>query len=217
MTGNIRKHGKLGFSVIAVSIAISAATLVSSRNAGAANVSGIMSYRNGSAANRRQLHFEDNTTGDIYVAPTTPDGSFTADLPPGSYDLRAERGVIIVYNIRVDKEDVNVGHVVEPPMLDPLRPFQHEGVAEAIVDNPPPSTANLGGRPLQAMKYGHEAMAPFGAPVGTPVPQSTPLGEGPEAAPMPSYPSAMMGESPGAVPTPSVPDAQSYPSSSMMK
>ncbi len=155
--------GKLRFSAIALSIVLAAATLAGSRNVGAANVSGTMSYRNGSAAAKRQLHYENRTTGDIYVAPTNPDGSFTADLPPGLYDLRAERGVILAYKIRVDKEDVNVGHVVEPAPLDVLRPFQHEGVAE-----------------------GHEAMAPFGAPVGTPAPESTPLGEAtPAAVPSP--------------------------------
>ena len=216
MTGNTRKCGRLGFSAIAVSILLSAATLAGSRTAGAANVSGIMSYRNGSAANRRQLHFEDETTGDIYVAPTTPDGSFTADLPPGTYDLRAERGVIIRYDIRVDKEDVNIGHVVEPPMFDVWRPFQHEGVAETVVDNPAPSTANLGGRPLQAMKYGHEAMAPFGAPVGTPAPESTPLGEAPQAMPTPSSPSAMTEPSYQTSPSyasPSYPSSPAYPTS----
>ncbi len=184
---NISMTKKLRFSAIALSIAFAAATLAGSRNAGAANVSGTMSYRNGSAAAKRQLHYENRTTGDIYVAPTEPDGSFTADLPPGLYDLRAERGVILAYKIRVDKEDLNVGHVVEPAPLDVLRPFQHEGVAEAIVENAAPATANLGGRPLQAMKYGYEAMAPFGAPVGTPAPESTPLGEAtPNAAPSPS-------------------------------
>ena len=183
---NLRINRKLRFSAIAVSIALAAATIAGSRNAGAANVSGIMSYRNGGAAAKRQLHYENRTTGDIYVAPTNPDGSFTADLPPGLYDLRAERGVILAYKIRVDNADLNVGHVVEPAPLDYHRPFQHEGVAEAIVDNPAPATANFAGRPLQAMRYGYEAVAPFGAP-GTPAPQSTPLGEAtPEAAPSPS-------------------------------
>jgi hypothetical protein len=162
---------------IALLLVLCAAMMAGSRSAGAANVSGVMSYRNGKAADKRQLHYENRTTNDIYVAPTNPDGSFTADLPPGVYDLRAERGVIIASKIRVGDEDINIGHVVEPPMLDPMRPFQHEGVAESIVDNAAPSTANLGGRPLQAMKYGHEAMAPFGAPVGTPAPEGTPLGE----------------------------------------
>jgi hypothetical protein len=186
---NIRNSGKLRLLVMATSIALAAAMVAGSRNAGAANVSGIMSYRNGSAATKRQLHYEDRTTGDIYVAPTNPDGSFTADLPPGLYDLRAERGVILAYKIRVDNADVNVGHVVEPAPLDVMRPFQREGVADVIVVNPAPATANLGGRPLQAMRYGYEAVAPFSAP-GTPAPQSTPLGEmTPGAA---ASPSAMM-------------------------
>ena len=146
--------------------------------AGAANVSGMMSYRNGKPAERRQLHYENRVTSDIYVAPTTPDGSFTADLPPGVYDLRAERGVVLVSRIRVDSADINVGHVLEPAPLDVRRPFEREGVADTLVESPAPATSNvISGRPLEAMKYGHEAIAPFGAPVGTPAPESTPLGE----------------------------------------
>jgi hypothetical protein len=144
----------------------------------AAIVSGTMSYRDGSPATRRQLHYENVVTSDIYVAPTKPDGSFSADLPPGVYDLRAERGVVLAGRIHVNNQDVNVGHVVEPAPLDFRRPFEHEGVAEAIVDNPAPATANItSGRPIEGMKYGHEALAPFGAPVGTPAPRETPLGE----------------------------------------
>ncbi len=162
--------------------------------AGAANVSGMMSYRNGKPAERRQLHYENRVTSDIYVAPTTPDGSFTADLPPGVYDLRAERGLILVSRIRVDNADINVGHVLEPAPLDVRRPFEREGVADTLVESPAPATSNvISGRPLEAMKYGHEAMAPFGAPVGTPAPQSTPLGEATPVAE--ATPGAM--ESPG--------------------
>jgi len=182
---NIRTIIKLRFSVIALSMAFVVATLAGLRSAGAAIVSGTMSYQNGRAAEKRQLHYENRVTGDIYVAPTNPDGSFAADLPPGVYDLRAERGVILAYKIRVDKQDVSVGHVVEPAPLDYHRPFQHEGVGEAIVENPAPATANLSGRAVQAMRYGHEAVAPLSAP-GTPAPQSTPLGEVPDAAPSPS-------------------------------
>ena len=188
-SSNLGINRKPGFSAIALLIALVAATIAGSRSAGAANVSGVMSYRNGKPADKRQLHYENRTTSDIYVAPTNPDGSFTADLPPGVYDLRAERGVIIASKIYVGDQDINIGHVVEPPLFDPLRPFQREGVAESIVDNAAPATANLGGRPLQAMKYGHEAMAPFGAPVGTPAPEGTPLGEPtPNAMPSPSAP-----------------------------
>ena len=144
----------------------------------AAIVRGTMTYRNGQPADKRELHFENRVTDDIYIAPTKTDGSFSADLPPGVYDLRAERGVVLDSKIHVDNQDVNIGHVVEPAPLDVRRPFEHEGVAEAIVDSPAPATANItSGRPIAGMKYGHEALAPFGPPVGTPAPQETPLGE----------------------------------------
>ena len=187
---------KLRFAAAALSVAVAAGLAAGARIAGAANVSGLMSYRDGKPAERRQLHYENRVTSDIYVAPTKPDGSFTADLPPGLYDLRAERGVILASKIRVDAEDVNIGHVVEPVPLDVRRPFEREGVAEALVESPAPATANLtSGRPLEAMKYGHQAIAPFGAPVGTPAPQNTPLGEAtPVAA---ASPSAMESPLPG--------------------
>ncbi len=183
---NVRSGRKLGFAAVVVSLAVAAGLAAGARIAGAANVSGLMSYRDGRPAERRWLHYENRVTNDIYIAPTKPDGSFTADLPPGLYDLRAERGVIVASKIRVDAQDVNLGHVVEPAALDVCRPFENEGVAEALIDSPAPATANLSGRPLQAMNYGHEAMAPVGAPA-TPAPQSTPLGEAtPVAAASPS-------------------------------
>jgi hypothetical protein len=189
-----RRSRRLGFAAVALSVAVGVGAAAGTRNAGAANVSGLMSYRDGRPADKRQLHYENRVTSDIYVAPTKPDGTFTADLPPGFYDLRAERGLVLASKIRVDKEDVNVGHVIEPAPLDVRRPFEREGVAETILDSPAPATANVtSGRPLAAMKYGHEAIAPFGAPVGTPAPQNTPLGEAtPVAA---ASPGAM--ESPG--------------------
>jgi hypothetical protein len=190
-----RKAGRnLSFAAIALSVAVGAGVVAGTRMAGAANVSGMMSYRDGKPAERRQLHYENEVTSDIFVAPTKPDGSFNADLPPGFYDLRAERGLVLVSKIRVDDNDINVGHVVEPAPLDLRRPFEREGVAESLLESPAPATANVvSGRPLEAMKYGHEAIAPFGAPVGTPAPQSTPLGEAtPVAA---ASPGAM--ESPG--------------------
>jgi hypothetical protein len=195
-TSNSRSSRNLRSAAITVFLLVAIATCLGAltRIAGAANVSGTMLYRDGKPADKRQLHYENVVTSDIYVAPTQPDGSFTADLPPGLYDLRAERGVVLASGIRVDNQDVSIGHVVEPAPLDLRRPFEHEGVAESIVDSPAPATANIvSGRPLAAMKYGHEAIAPFGAPVGTPAPQETPLGE---ATPVPvGSPGAM--ESPG--------------------
>ena len=177
-TSNSRSSRNLRFAAVALLAAVATCLGALSQIAGAANVSGTMLYRDGKPADKRQLHYENVVTDDIYVAPTQPDGSFTADLPPGLYDLRAERGLVLASGIRVDNQDVNVGHVVEPAPLDVRRPFEHEGVADSIVDSPAPATANIvSGRPLAAMKYGHEAIAPFGAPAGTPAPQETPLGE----------------------------------------
>lgn len=191
---NHRSGRKLRFAAVALSVTVAAGLNTGARIAGAANVSGLMSYRDGKPAERRWLHYENRVTSDIYIAPTKPDGSFTADLPPGLYDLRAERGVILAGKIRVDAQDVYIGHVVEPALLDVRRPFENEGVAEALVESPAPATANLTGRPLEAMKYGHELMAPFGAP-GTPAPQSTPLGEAtPVAAASPSTMQAPSGK-----------------------
>jgi len=168
----------VSFTAIVLSVAAGLGIAAGTRIARAANVSGLMSYRDGKPADKRQLHYENRVTSDIYVAPTNPDGSFTADLPPGFYDLRAERGLVLASKIRVDNKDLNIGHVVEPAPLDVRRPFEREGVAESLVESPAPATANvISGRPLEAMRYGHEAIAPFGAPVGTPAPQNTPLGE----------------------------------------
>ena len=190
-----RKTGRnRRFAVAALSVAVCAGLAYGARIAGAANVSGLMLYRDGKPADKRQLHYENRVTSDIFVAPTKPDGSFTADLPPGYYDLRAERGLVLASKIRVDSDDVNVGHVVEPAPLAVRRLFERQGVADTIVDSPAPATANVtSGRAIAGMKYGHEALAPFGAPVGTPAPQSTPLGEATPVAV--ASPGAM--ESPG--------------------
>src|SRR5580692_4072303 len=151
-----RKSGRnLRFAVVVLSVAVGAGIVAGTRMAGAANVSGVMSYRDGRPAERRQLHYENRVTSDIFVAPTKPDGSFTADLPPGFYDLRAERGLVLISRIRVDSDDINVGHVLEPAPLDVRRPFEREGVAETVVESPAPATSNvISGRPLEAMKYG---------------------------------------------------------------
>src|SRR5258708_36546213 len=119
--------------------------------AGAANVSGMMSYRDGKPAERRQLHYENEVTSDIFVAPTKPDGSFTADLPPGFYDLRAERGLVLLGRIRVDSGDINVGHLIEPAPLDDPRPFAPAGFPETGVESPAHATSTVvPARPLQA-------------------------------------------------------------------
>src|ERR1700733_10129963 len=192
---NRNSSRSLRCAAAALSVAVGAGLAVGVQIARAANVSGLMSYRDGKAADRRQLHYENRVTSDIFVAPTKPDGSFTADLPPGLYDLRAERGVVLGRKIPGRSEDVNIGHVVEPAPLDARRVFERQGVAETLVESPAPATANLTtGRAIAAMRYGHEAIAPMGAP-GTPAPESTPLGEATPVAV--GSPSAMESPLPG--------------------
>src|ERR1700735_3227598 len=102
---NRKSSRSLRFAAAALSVAVGAGLAAGARIVGAANLSGLMSYRDGKAADRRQLHYENRVTNDIFVAPTKPDGSFTADLPPGIYDLRAERGLVLVSRIRVDNDE----------------------------------------------------------------------------------------------------------------
>lgn len=149
----------------------------------AALVTGNFVYRNGTPGKDRQLHLQNRATNDIYVAACNSDGVFGADVPPGLYDLRAERGVILKYRILVESEPVNIGRVVEPVPLDVHRLFQREQMADAIVKSPAPATANMTGRPLQAMQFGHEAAEQYGAPVGTPVSKMTPGPKGVEGMP----------------------------------
>jgi hypothetical protein len=145
--------------------AIALAALGSAAGAQAATVSGRFVYRNGAAAADRQLHFENVISEDMFIAPTDSDGKYSIELPPGVYDLRAERGVILHKNVVVGLNDVTVPQAVEPAPLDVRRPFEHEGIADSIVRSPAPATANVYGRPLEGMKFGHEQVQKFWAPL----------------------------------------------------
>ncbi|HUY18430.1 MAG TPA: hypothetical protein VMV15_04310 [Candidatus Binataceae bacterium] len=112
-------------------------------NVRAAQVSGVLSDPGGQIAGR-QLHFQNHATRDIYMAPTSNHGAFQADLPPGSYSLRGERGKIFVPEIVViGREAVSLGTVNQPTGFNPLRIFQLEGVVPVLVYTPAPSTAYL--------------------------------------------------------------------------
>jgi len=115
-------------------------------------VTGSFAYRDGSPAKDRQLHFENRASADMYIVATGSDGTFSVDLPPGIYDLRAEHGVVLISGIVVGKSDLNVGRAVEAAPLDVRRPFEYEGVAEAILTSPAPATAHVSGRPVASMK-----------------------------------------------------------------
>ncbi len=181
MRAKLKLSGLLALSMLAgAAIAIPGAN--------AAVVTGSFVYRGGTPANQRQLHFENRISQDMYIAPTGNDGTFAVDLPPGIYDLRAERGVILKSRVVVDDQPINVGQSVEPAPLDVRRPFEHEGVAEALVQTEAPATANLHGRPEEGMKFGHSLVQMLWGPT-KPLP---PIPEGaasPAAAPSPAPPS----------------------------
>jgi len=82
-----------------ISAATTAAFLLCAARASAAVVAGTYTGHGGAPLADHQLHFENRVSGDIFLARTGADGSFSADLPPGSYDLRAERGLVIKSDI----------------------------------------------------------------------------------------------------------------------
>jgi hypothetical protein len=160
-----------------------------------AHVSGTFVYWDGKPMDNRQLHFQNRASGDMFVAATDNQGDFAAYLPPGLYDLRAERGVILKEKILVGNDDFNIGRVVEPAPTDVRRLLDRQGVAEAIVQSPAPATANMKGRPLESMRQGHTVVQQLYGPA-KPLP--------PIPAPEPALPSAP-GPSPAAAASPAAP------------
>ena len=128
----------------------------------------------------------------MFVAVTDAKGNFTL-ICPGVYDLRAERGVILKSKVLVGTNDFSVGRVEEPAPLDVRRPFEQQGVAEAIVQSPAPATANMAGRPMESLKHGHTLVQLMYGPA-KPLP--------PIAAPVPALPPSAQGSS-AAAPAPS--------------
>lgn len=175
MRAKLKTSGLLALSILAAAIAVPSAN--------AAVVSGSYVYRGGRPANQRQLHFENRVSHDMFIAPTGDDGTYSVDLPPGVYDLRAERGLILKSGVVVSGDHpVDVGQAVEPAPLDVRRPFEREGVGEAIVQTEAPGTANLHGRPQEALQFGHGLIQKLWGPA-KPLP---PIPEGaatPAAAP----------------------------------
>jgi hypothetical protein len=138
-------------------IAVLLAPAVGARGA---TVSGLVTEYSGEPGRDRQIHFENRVSGDIFLAPTGEDGSFSVNLPPGTYDLRGERGVVIKARITVDREPINLGTVREPPPLDVRRPFQRRGIAETVIETPAPATANIGSGATRAKDQTDAATAP---------------------------------------------------------
>ncbi len=118
--------------------------------ADAAVVSGVYTSRGGKPLPDHQLHFQGRIVGDMFLVRTGSDGSFAADLPPGTYDLRAERGLIVRPGIRVVGENLNVGRVSDGAPLDVRRPFERQGIGPSLVDTAAPATAHLDKLPVVA-------------------------------------------------------------------
>lgn len=127
----------------ALAVALCSILSMAVAGADAATVSGTYSNRSGTPLAGHQLHFENQISGDIFLTLTGPDGSFSADLPPGIYDLRAERGLVLYRGLQVDGGAVNVGRVEDGAPLDVRKPFEREGIAPSMVDTAAPATAHL--------------------------------------------------------------------------
>jgi len=111
----------------------------------AAVVGGVYVNSRGTPLPDRQLHFQNQISGDMYLARSLSDGSFAADLPPGVYDLRGERGLKIKNGIVVGDSPLEVGKVKDGTMMsDVLRgPFERQGIAPMLVDTAAPATAHV--------------------------------------------------------------------------
>jgi hypothetical protein len=114
------------------------------RVARAARVGGVLTrYETSTPLASRDLHFQNNITGDIYLTPTHADGSFRASLPPGNYSLCTETGAILVRSILVEHAALNLGQVSELAPYAPQRLWQIERIAPWILTSPAPSTAYI--------------------------------------------------------------------------
>jgi hypothetical protein len=125
-------------------IAIATIMLIGVARADAAMVSGVFTGVRGAPSAGHQLHFENRISGDIFITHTGSDGSFSTDLPPGTYDLRAEHGLVVKSKIKVSTAAMDLGHVGSGKPIDMLlRPFEGQGVAPTIINSEAPATAHL--------------------------------------------------------------------------
>jgi len=167
-----------------IGAAIAAAMTLAATNSEAAIVSGVYTGRGGAPLANHQLHFENRVSGDIYLARTGADGSFTSDLPPGTYDLRAERGLKLRSGIVIDANavDISIGQLHDGAPLDVRRPFEREGVGPSIVDSGAPATAHLDHASVAPVPAAATATASAAAAPPGPS-NTTPTGSGPLGSP----------------------------------
>jgi len=111
--------------------------------ASAARISGTLIGYQGQPAPRRDLHFENCASHDSYLAPTHTDATFAQNLPPGCYNLRAERGAILRPGIMVKDNDVALGSISDLAPFAPARLFDLEALFPTLLTSPAPSTAYI--------------------------------------------------------------------------
>ncbi|HZP46883.1 MAG TPA: hypothetical protein VFB15_14635 [Candidatus Binataceae bacterium] len=121
-----------------------AALLCSGRPAIAATVSGVLTgYENTAPLGHYELRFENQMTRDLYVARTDAQGRFGAELPPGVYEVRGPRGVVLAHGVIVDNAPVTVGSISDRAPFSPARLFERQAMAPTLLYSPAPSTAPL--------------------------------------------------------------------------
>jgi hypothetical protein len=112
--------------------------------ADAAQVSGVFKgYESAAPRKDVYLRLENEITRDSYIVQTANDGSFGAELPPGVYRLRGERGAILARPFVVDVLDVNLGQVSDLAPYAFARLFQLQYLAPSILVSPAPATTDL--------------------------------------------------------------------------
>jgi hypothetical protein len=111
--------------------------------AAAARVNGTLIGYRGQPEPSRDLHFENCISHDSYLAPTHTDATFAQNLPPGCYNLRAERGAILRPGIMVKDNDVALGVVSDLAPFAPARVFDLEALFPTLLTSPAPSTAYI--------------------------------------------------------------------------
>lgn len=148
------------------SATIAAAIVLLAARADAAMVSGVYTNSSGNPLTDHQLHFENRISGDMFLVRSAGDGSFSSDLPPGTYDLRGERGMVLSKEIRVTGAPLNLGRVSEKAALDLRRPLEREGIGPSLIDTSAPATAHLTPPAPEAQPAPVRSTASFIAPTG---------------------------------------------------
>ncbi|MGH7931879.1 MAG: hypothetical protein ACREQN_01795 [Candidatus Binataceae bacterium] len=133
-----RAGALLGCAAIAAAL-----TLAAPARTAAAQVSGTLAGTAQQPDTGRRLHFENRITGDIYIVPIHDDGSFVLNLPPGGYDLRAQRGVMVLRDIAVADKDVALGKFQEHSPNPIMRVLDWESLFPTLLTSPAPSAAYL--------------------------------------------------------------------------